>query len=114
MRAVVCHSYGPPEDLVLEDDVADPVPGPGQLVVRVHAAALNFPDVLLIAGSGTAPRFDQFSVLNSWIKPNIYHPFSVTGGPSALLAGRWLSRSATWATAWPRSMAVSWATPEVP
>jgi NADPH:quinone reductase len=50
MRAVVCHSYGPPEDLVLEDDVADPTPGPGQLVVRVHAAALNFPDVLLIAG----------------------------------------------------------------
>jgi NADPH:quinone reductase len=49
MRAVVCHSYGPPEDLVL-DDVADPTPGPGQLVVRVHAAAVNFPDVLLIAG----------------------------------------------------------------
>ena len=50
MRAVVCHSYGPPEDLVLEDDVADPVPGPGQLVVRVHAAAVNFPDVLMIEG----------------------------------------------------------------
>ena len=49
MRAVVCHSYGPPEDLVV-DDVADPAPGPGQLVVRVHAAAVNFPDVLLIAG----------------------------------------------------------------
>ena len=49
MRAVVCRSYGPPEDLVV-DDVADPIPGPGQLVVRVHAAAVNFPDVLLIAG----------------------------------------------------------------
>jgi NADPH:quinone reductase len=49
MRAVVCHSYGPPEDLVI-DDVADPTPGPGQLLVRVHAAAVNFPDVLLIAG----------------------------------------------------------------
>lgn len=49
MRAVVCRSYGPPEDLVL-DDVADPTPGPGQLVVRVRAAAVNFPDVLLIAG----------------------------------------------------------------
>jgi NADPH2:quinone reductase len=32
------------------DDVADPTPGPGQLLVRVHAAAVNFPDVLLIAG----------------------------------------------------------------
>lgn len=49
MRAVVCRSYGTPEDLVVED-VPDPVAGPGQLVVRVHAAAVNFPDVLLIAG----------------------------------------------------------------
>jgi NADPH2:quinone reductase len=49
MRAAVCRSYGTPEDLVV-DDVPDPVPGPGQLVVRVHAAAVNFPDVLLIAG----------------------------------------------------------------
>jgi NADPH:quinone reductase len=49
MRAVVCHSYGPPEDLVV-DEVADPTPGPGQLVVRVRAAAVNFPDVLLIGG----------------------------------------------------------------
>uniref|UniRef100_UPI0012E76579 alcohol dehydrogenase catalytic domain-containing protein n=1 Tax=Mycobacterium sp. Marseille-P9652 TaxID=2654950 RepID=UPI0012E76579 len=49
MRAVVCKCYGTPEDLVVED-VADPVPGPGQVVVRVHAAAVNFPDVLLIAG----------------------------------------------------------------
>jgi NADPH:quinone reductase len=49
MRAVVCRSYGTPEDLVIEE-LAEPVPGPGQLVVRVHAAAVNFPDVLLIAG----------------------------------------------------------------
>jgi NADPH:quinone reductase-like Zn-dependent oxidoreductase len=49
MRAVVCRSYGAPEDLVI-DDVPDPVPGPGQLLVRVHAAAVNFPDVLFIAG----------------------------------------------------------------
>lgn len=38
-------------------------------------------DVLVTAGSGAAPRFDRFSVLNAWIKPNIYHVFSVTGGP---------------------------------
>jgi NADPH2:quinone reductase len=49
MRAVVCRSYGVPEDLVI-DDVPDPVPGPGQLLVRVYAAAVNFPDVLFIAG----------------------------------------------------------------
>ncbi|MGF2946518.1 NADPH:quinone oxidoreductase family protein [Mycobacterium sp. Lab-001] len=49
MRAAVCRSYGAPEDLVV-DELPDPVPGRGQLVVRVHAAAVNFPDVLLIAG----------------------------------------------------------------
>jgi NADPH:quinone reductase len=49
VRAVVCTAYGPPEDLVITD-VPDPVPGPGQLLVRVHAAAVNFPDVLFIAG----------------------------------------------------------------
>jgi NADPH:quinone reductase len=49
MLAVVCNAYGPPEDLVLAE-VPDPVPGPGQLLVRVHAAAVNFPDVLFIAG----------------------------------------------------------------
>ncbi|OBK17118.1 NADPH:quinone oxidoreductase family protein [Mycobacterium asiaticum] len=49
MRAIVCNAYGPPEDLVLAD-VADPVPGPGQVLVRVHAAAVNFPDVLFVAG----------------------------------------------------------------
>lgn len=49
MRAVVCRRYGPPEDLVLEE-VPYPTPGPGEVVVRVRAAAVNFPDVLLIDG----------------------------------------------------------------
>lgn len=49
MRAIVCTAYGPPEDLVLTE-VADPVPAAGQMLVRVHAAAVNFPDVLFIAG----------------------------------------------------------------
>jgi len=46
---MVCRQYGPPESLVLAD-IPDPVPGPGQAVVRVHAAAANFPDVLFMAG----------------------------------------------------------------
>lgn len=49
MKAVRCHRYGPPESLVLED-VADPVPGPGQAVIDVHACGINFPDVLMVAG----------------------------------------------------------------
>ncbi|MBB3601366.1 NADPH:quinone reductase-like Zn-dependent oxidoreductase [Mycolicibacterium sp. BK556] len=49
MRAVVCREYGTPEDLVV-DELPDPTPGPGQAVVRVRAAAVNYPDVLMIAG----------------------------------------------------------------
>lgn len=49
MKAVLCKAYGAPEDLVLED-VAEPVPGEGEVLVDVKATALNFPDVLMIAG----------------------------------------------------------------
>jgi NADPH:quinone reductase len=49
MKAVVCQEYGAPEDLVFTE-IPDPVPGPGQLVVWVVAAAVNFPDVLFISG----------------------------------------------------------------
>lgn len=47
MRAVLCKSFGPPESLVIES-VADPVAGPGQVVVDVWAAGVNFPDTLII------------------------------------------------------------------
>jgi NADPH2:quinone reductase len=47
MKAVVCKAFGPPEDLVVER-VDDPVAGPGQLLVDVGAAAVVFPDVLML------------------------------------------------------------------
>jgi len=49
MRAVLCRTRGGPDDLSIED-VAPPVPGPGQVVIGVRAAGLNFADTLLIAG----------------------------------------------------------------
>jgi NADPH2:quinone reductase len=49
MRALVCTRLGKPEDLSVET-LADPVPGPGQALVRVQVAALNFFDTLIIAG----------------------------------------------------------------
>ena len=48
MRAAVCRSYGAPE-LVVVDEFPAPDCGAGQVRVRVHAAAVNFPDVLVIA-----------------------------------------------------------------
>jgi NADPH:quinone reductase len=47
VKAVLCKAFGPPETLVLED-VEDPRPGPGQVVLDVAACAINFPDVLII------------------------------------------------------------------
>ncbi|HEV8066123.1 MAG TPA: NADPH:quinone oxidoreductase family protein [Planctomycetaceae bacterium] len=49
MKAVVCRAFGPPESLTLED-VPDPQPAEGQVLIDVYAAGLNFPDVLQIAG----------------------------------------------------------------
>ncbi len=49
MRALVCPAYGAPDSLTIED-LPEPEPGPGQVQVRVHAAGLNFPDLLMIAG----------------------------------------------------------------
>ena len=46
---MLCKAYGAPEDLVLED-VAEPSPGAGEVLVEVAATALNFPDVLMVAG----------------------------------------------------------------
>ena len=47
MKAVLCKEFGPPESLVVED-IASPEPGPGEVALDVHAAAVNFPDVLII------------------------------------------------------------------
>lgn len=49
MKAMLCREYGPPESLVLAE-VPGLTPGPGEVVVRVRVAAVNFPDVLFISG----------------------------------------------------------------
>jgi NADPH:quinone reductase len=49
MKAVLCTHFGGPDDLELAD-IKPPQPAPGEAVVRVKAAALNFFDTLIIAG----------------------------------------------------------------
>jgi NADPH2:quinone reductase len=49
MKAVLCTRAGTPDDLTLAD-LPDPVAGPGEAVVKVAVAALNFFDTLIIAG----------------------------------------------------------------
>ena len=47
MKAVRCNHWGPPDSLVVTS-LPDLVPGPGEVVVDVKAAGVNFPDVLII------------------------------------------------------------------
>jgi NADPH2:quinone reductase len=49
MKALLCTRAGTPDDLELAD-LPDPEAGPGEAVVRVEAVALNFFDLLIIAG----------------------------------------------------------------
>ncbi|NLU61998.1 NADPH:quinone oxidoreductase family protein [Rhodococcus sp. HNM0563] len=48
MRAAICSEYGEPE-VVRIDEIASPSLEPGHVRVRVGAAAVNFPDVLVVA-----------------------------------------------------------------
>jgi len=56
MKAMRYHQTGGPEVLRL-DDVPDPSPGPGELVIAVKAAAINRLDVFLRSGSASMPGF---------------------------------------------------------
>ncbi len=47
MRAVVCNKFGPPENLVVEE-VKDPTPGPGQVLIDVRSVPVTFPDTLML------------------------------------------------------------------
>ena len=50
MRAVLVKKFGPPSSLVVED-VPDPLPGPGEVVIEVAAASVNFPDIRVVEGA---------------------------------------------------------------
>ena len=67
MKAIRVHQFGGPEVLQLEE-VPDPQPGPGQVVVRVHAAGVNPVEAYIRTGTYAA-------------KPNLpYTPGGDAGG----------------------------------
>ena len=49
MKILHCKEYGPVENLVWED-VDSPEPGENEVLVSIKAAALNFPDYLIVQG----------------------------------------------------------------
>jgi NADPH2:quinone reductase len=50
MRAWRVHELGDPADVMTFDEVETPTPREGQVLVKVRAAALNFPDILMAQG----------------------------------------------------------------
>jgi NADPH2:quinone reductase len=49
VKAVICKEFGPIETLVVEN-IADPVPGEGEVLIDIRAAGVNFPDGLTVRG----------------------------------------------------------------
>ena len=49
MRGLMLHELGEPENLRL-GEIPAPNQGPGEVLVDIHAAAVNFPDLLTIQG----------------------------------------------------------------
>ena len=49
MKALMCRAFGPIDNLRVED-VPSPAPGPGKVLIDVKAAAINFPDALIVQG----------------------------------------------------------------
>jgi zinc-binding alcohol dehydrogenase/oxidoreductase len=62
MKAMVLHELGGPEKLGY-DDVPEPEPGPGETVVRLHAAALNRRDVFATRGQYPGARPEALPVI---------------------------------------------------
>lgn len=54
MRAVVLRAFGPPDALTVEE-VADPVPGPGQVLIEVAAVSVVFVETQVRAGNAPTP-----------------------------------------------------------
>ena len=50
MKAILCESYGLPDRVLQLRDVEKPVPGEGQVLLKVHAASVNISDYYGITG----------------------------------------------------------------
>jgi NADPH:quinone reductase-like Zn-dependent oxidoreductase len=68
MKAIVCHRYGSPDMLQLEE-VPKPIPGDDEVLVKIHAASVNAADMELLRGDWVArfggPLRPQYKILGS-------------------------------------------------
>jgi NADPH2:quinone reductase len=50
MLAAICHHFGAPEDIKIEN-VPTPTAASGEVIVKIHAAGVNYADLLMVAGT---------------------------------------------------------------
>ena len=62
MKAIRFHEFGGPEVLKLED-VPDPEPGPGEVLVRVHGSGVNPTDITTRSGRASYPSTFAFPAM---------------------------------------------------
>ena len=127
MRALVQRSHRGPRDLVLEPDRLRPDPGPGEYLVRVGAAGINFADVMQSRGTygdgPEAPYVAGFEAAGEivGIGPDVDGPFPIGAhvigaGPGAFAqhmvmpAAGVLPVPAGWSDAQALGMVLNWAT----
>jgi NADPH:quinone reductase-like Zn-dependent oxidoreductase len=65
MKAVVMHEYGGP-DVLKYEDVRDPVPGKGEVLIRIAAASINPVDLWQRAGATKASLRVEFPAIIGW------------------------------------------------
>jgi NADPH:quinone reductase len=65
MRAAMVRTWGEPESVRVEDR-PDPVPGPGEVLVHVESASVNYPDVLIAANKYQVSIPPPFTPGSEW------------------------------------------------
>lgn len=68
MRAAMANRYGPPEVLQITD-VEKPVPGPDEVLVRIHAAAVTMSDIFIRSGRVTPLLVVPFRLMIGLTRP---------------------------------------------
>jgi NADPH:quinone reductase len=127
MRALVQRSHRGPKELILTTDLHRPAPGPGEYLIRVGAAGVNFADVIqtygTYGGGPQAPYVAGFEAAGEivGVGPEVESPFPVGthvigAGPGAfaeymvMRAAAVLPVPSGWGDAEALGMVLNWAT----